>query len=43
MELVALGINVAEDGLVASMGGEALGTVKALGPNIGECQEQEWE
>jgi hypothetical protein len=25
------------------MGGEALGTVKALCPSIGECQDQEWE
>jgi hypothetical protein len=25
------------------MGGEALGPMKALGPNIEECQDQEWE
>jgi hypothetical protein len=25
------------------MEGEALGPVKALCPNIGECQDQEWE
>jgi hypothetical protein len=25
------------------MGGEALGPVKALGPRIGECQDQGWE
>jgi hypothetical protein len=25
------------------MGGEALGPVKALCPNIGECQGQEWK
>jgi hypothetical protein len=23
--------------------GEALGSVKALGPSIGECQDQEWK
>ena len=33
---------VAEDGL-SSMGGEALGPVKALCPSIGECQDQDWE
>jgi hypothetical protein len=27
----------------SSMGGEALGPVKALCPSIGECQDQEWE
>jgi hypothetical protein len=27
----------------SSMGGEALGPVKALWPSIGECQDQEWE
>ena len=27
----------------SSMGGETLGPVKALCPNIGECQDQEWE
>jgi hypothetical protein len=27
----------------SSMGGEALGPVKALGSSIGECQDQEWE
>jgi hypothetical protein len=27
----------------SSMGGEALGPVKALCPNIGECQGQEWK
>jgi hypothetical protein len=25
------------------MGGKALGPAKALCPNIGECQDQEWE
>jgi hypothetical protein len=25
------------------MGGEALGPVQVLCPNIGECQDQEWE
>jgi hypothetical protein len=25
------------------MGGESLGPLKALGPSIGECQDQEWE
>jgi hypothetical protein len=25
------------------MEGEALGPAKALGPSIGECQDQEWE
>jgi hypothetical protein len=25
------------------MGGKALGPLKALGPSIGECQDQEWE
>ena len=25
------------------MGGEALDPMKALGPSIGECQDQEWE
>jgi hypothetical protein len=28
---------------MSSMGGEALGPVKAQCPNIGECQDQEWE
>jgi hypothetical protein len=28
---------------LSSMGGEALGPVKALRPSIGECQNQEWE
>ena len=27
----------------SSTGGEALGPVKALGPIIEECQDQEWE
>jgi len=27
----------------SSMGGEALSPAKALCPNIGECQDQEWE
>ena len=26
-----------------SMGGEAVGPVKALGPNIGEWKDKEWE
>jgi hypothetical protein len=44
VELVALAIYVAEDGLVHHQyGGEALGPVKALCPSIGECQDPEWE
>jgi hypothetical protein len=39
---LALAIYVAEDGLSqSSMGGEAFGPMKALGPSIGECQDQE--
>jgi hypothetical protein len=35
-------IYVAEHGFVrTSMGGEALGSVKALCPSVGECQGQE--
>jgi hypothetical protein len=41
---MVLAAYVAEDGLVpsqSSMGGEALGPVKALSPSIRECQGQE--
>jgi hypothetical protein len=31
---------VAENGLVATMGGEALGPEKAQCPNVGECQSR---
>jgi hypothetical protein len=41
VELVALAIYVAEDGLVDHQW--ALGPMKALHSNIGECQDQEWE
>jgi hypothetical protein len=44
VQFVALAIFVAEDGpSQSSMGGETLGPVNALCPNIGECQDQEWE
>jgi hypothetical protein len=44
VELVTLAIYVAEDSLVrSSVGGEALGPVKALCPSIGDCHNQEWE
>jgi hypothetical protein len=41
--LMALAAYVAEDGLLtwSSMGGEAIGLVKVLCPNIGECQDKE--
>ena len=38
---MSLAAYVAEDGLVGSMGGEALGPVKVLFPSIGECKGQE--
>jgi len=34
---------VAEDGLLASMGGEALGPKKAQCPSVGEGQGVSWE
>jgi hypothetical protein len=44
VELVALAVYVAEDGLIShQLVGEALGPMKALCPSIGECQGQEWE
>jgi hypothetical protein len=42
VELVGLAIVLAENDLLGHQW-EALGSVKALYPNIGECQEQEWE
>ena len=38
---MSLAAYVAEDGLVGSMGGEALGPVKVLVPSIGVCPGQE--
>jgi hypothetical protein len=42
VELLALAIYVAEDGLVSHRW-KALDPVKVLCPSIGKCQDQEWE
>jgi hypothetical protein len=38
---VSLAAYVAEDGLVPSLGGKALGLLKIICPSTGECQVQE--
>jgi hypothetical protein len=44
VELVALAIFVAEDGIASYQWEERpFVPAKALCPNIGECQDQEWE
>jgi hypothetical protein len=43
VELVALALYVAENGLVCHQWEERPSLVKVLCPSIGECQDQEWE